>query len=212
MAMKRETGSKDSEIWLLGDSNPRNWDAALETPLDPRHPARHSIWTPILDIIQDRVFRSARLRIDTQPIYIRNAIEDPSQKPKSNQKIWPSLVKSEVQAYREHLHTHLTKFTFAFGAFAYEFARRSTDEKPIRAYSYWGARHLGEAFRRKVQDFDLARINVFPLLHVSIARRRFIKSHDYFCDREGANYFEYVGEAISGLLIDHSSLLRIWIT
>ena len=41
-------------IWLIGDSNPKNWENRLSYPLDARHPARHSIWTPVLDAMQDR--------------------------------------------------------------------------------------------------------------------------------------------------------------
>lgn len=74
--MDRETGDPHFPIWLLGDSNPRNWENHLKTPLDPRHPARHNIWTPILDEIQDRLFRRLRMRLDTSKMYIRNAIED----------------------------------------------------------------------------------------------------------------------------------------
>ncbi|MBK8048508.1 MAG: hypothetical protein IPK16_16155 [Anaerolineales bacterium] len=68
--MNRDVGDKTCPIWLLGDSNPSNWQDVLVTPLDPRHPARHSIWTPVLDVMQDRVFRKQRLRIDTSSIYI----------------------------------------------------------------------------------------------------------------------------------------------
>lgn len=76
--MKKEVGSRNSDIWLLGDSNPKNWQKVLKTPLDPRHPARHNIWTPVLEVIQDRVFRTCRCRVDTSQIYVRNAVEDDS--------------------------------------------------------------------------------------------------------------------------------------
>jgi hypothetical protein len=46
--MKPLVGDPDFPIWLLGDSNPKGWQSVLETPLDPRHPARHNIWTPVL--------------------------------------------------------------------------------------------------------------------------------------------------------------------
>lgn len=58
--MKKDIENKAFNIWLLGDSNPKNWDSILETPLDPRHPARHSIWTPVIDVIQDQAFRELK--------------------------------------------------------------------------------------------------------------------------------------------------------
>ena len=46
----------------------------LDTPLDPRHPARHSIWTSVADPMQDRLYRQKKLRLDTSRLYIRNAM------------------------------------------------------------------------------------------------------------------------------------------
>ena len=86
--MKKEVGNKDFAIWLLGDSNPAKWEKVLETPLDPRHPTRHNIWTPVLDVIQDKVFRTSKSRIDASSIYIRNAVESPNDKPLKNDSKW----------------------------------------------------------------------------------------------------------------------------
>ena len=86
--MMREVGSRDFDVSLLGDSNPRGWQNALKTPLDPRHPARHSIWTSVLEVIQDRVYRESRQRVDTVSIYIRNAVGDPDDKPDSRRIVW----------------------------------------------------------------------------------------------------------------------------
>jgi len=209
--VKKETGSKYSEIWLLGDSNPKRWQGVLETPFDPRHPARHSIWTPVLDVIQDQVYRESRRRLDTSSLYIRNAIEDPSGKPASQSIMWEGISETEVRYFREILVEHRPKVLLSFGAFSFEFARRSLDQEPVRRYSYWGARQLGQEFRQRIAKFDLGAINLLPLLHVSIARGRFIQAHEYFCQQEGANYFEYVGKQIAEKLIDHQDELRIWI-
>ena len=209
--MKRETGSIHSEIWLLGDSNPRNWQDFLEAPFDPRHPARHSIWTPVLDVIQDHVFRESRRGLDTSSIYIRNAVEDPTGKPAPQSVKWEGMSEAEARSFREILAKHRPKVLFSFGAFSFEFARRSLDQKPGRRYSYWGARRLGQEFRQRIAEFDLGTINLLPLLHVSIARGRFVQAHEYFCEQDGANYFEYVGKQIAEKLIEHQGELRIWI-
>jgi hypothetical protein len=63
-----------------------------------------------------------------------------------------------------------------------------------------------------VLTFDPSHVNLFALLHVSIARGKFIESHEYFCDKPGANYFEEVAAAIAKLLIAHREALRVWIT
>ena len=211
MTMIRETGLRDFPLWLLGDSNPKNWANKLETPLDPRHPARHSIWTPVLDVVQDRVYRQSRLRVDTSNLFIRNAIGEPDNKPKGNETSWPDPVLQELQYYQTAIIESRPIFVFCFGAFAYEFARRAIGEASHHSHGYWGAKRLGEDFRKRVAGFHPGQTNIIPLLHVSIARGKFIESHEYFCDQKGANYFEYVGMQIADLLLKHQDSLRIWI-
>lgn len=211
MTMLREAGSKNSPIWLLGDSNPKNWADALETPLDSRHPARHSIWTPIMEEVQDRVYRHSRLRVDTSCLFIRNAIEDPIFKPAGSEITWQEPVLTEITSYRRMVDRYHPSLIFCFGAFSYEFARRVMNEAPEYVYSHWGAVNLGLDFRNRVSSFEPDRTNIFPLLHATIARGRFIQSHNYFCNQEGGNYFEFVGSNIANLLLVHKERLTIWI-
>jgi len=112
--MEKEIGNKDFAIWLLGDSNPKNWQDILLAPLDPRHPARHSIWTSVLDVIQDEVFRRCRTRVDTSAIYIRNAIEDPSMKPPSDTVDWKEDVISYIDELSKLLKQHRPILLFCF--------------------------------------------------------------------------------------------------
>jgi hypothetical protein len=104
--MKSEVGNKDFPIWLLGDSNPKNWQDILVSPFDSRHPARHSIWTPVLDVIQDNVFRKSRIRIDTSSIYIRNAIENPLDKPLGSSANWGTDLEKTIQEFGQILYQH----------------------------------------------------------------------------------------------------------
>jgi hypothetical protein len=53
--------------------------------------------------------------------------------------------------------------------------------------------------------------NILPLLHATIARGKFIQSHNYFCDQEGGNYFDFVGNHIAETLLLHRAALNIWI-
>jgi hypothetical protein len=100
---------------------------------------------------------------------------------------------------------------FSFGAFAFEFARRALGEEPKQSHSYWGARDLGHEFRQRADQFDLSVTNLLPLLHVSIARGRFIQSHEYFCNQKSGNYFEFAGSRIAQKLIEHRNKLGVWI-
>jgi hypothetical protein len=44
-----------------------------------------------------------------------------------------------------------------------------------------------------------------------ISGGKFVESHNYFCGQEGANYFEFVGASISGKLLEHQSVLKVWV-
>lgn len=209
--MKSEIGDKNFQIWLLGDSNPKNWQEILVTPLDPRHPARHSIWTPVLDVIQDSVFRNARKRVDTSSVYIRNAIENPFDKPTENQNNWNENVEQANRELSQLISQYHPVFVFCFGAFSFEFIRRALNENPKRPFGYWGAKRLGIEFRQRIQKFDPSKINILPLLHTSISRGRFFESHNYFTDQVGGNYFEFVGNHIADKLLKYDQDLKIWI-
>ena len=209
--MKREFGSKKFPIWLIGDSNPESWANVLNYPLDPRHPARHNIWTPILDGIQEQVFLADGRRVATDQLYARNAVQAKGDKPLDTEIEWqPGLLK-EVRNFAKLLTSYTPKLVFTFGAFAFEFARRSLKENPEGKTRGWTAKRLGQEFRQKVKDFDPEEINIFPLLHVSIARGRFLESHNYFTGREGGNYFDYVAKEIAPLLLGHKHVLPIWV-
>ncbi len=208
--MKKETGSRDAAIWLLGDSNPRNFHSVLEGPFDPRHPARHNIWTPIVDGIQDRLFRRIRQRVDMDHLYIRNAVEAAEIKPEGSMVTWEIAVEDEVQGFRHALTESPPTFIFTFGAFSHEFCRRALGHQPV-AYSGWTSKRLGEEFRAAIEAFQPGKINLFPLLHATIARGKFIESHNYYCGRNGGNYFDEVAGALADLLMTHQLELPVWI-
>jgi hypothetical protein len=209
--MKREAGERNFPIWLIGDSNPVHWQSYLEMPLDPRHPVRHNIWTPVLDVIQDKVFRAGKLRVDTSALYIRNAVDNPEKKPSQTDKKWKQVTENEILELKTLIEKHRPIIVICFGAFAFEFTRRALGEKNIKNYGYWGARRLGIEFRRRIGDFRPDSINILPLLHRSIAGGKFMQSHDYFCDKSGGNYFEMAGGDIADKLVKYKDQLHIWI-
>lgn len=206
--MDREAGDRSSPIWLLGDSNPTKWASKLTSPLDPRHPTRHNIWTPVLEVVQRRLFAAGRYCLDTSSLYIRNALENSINKPKGVN--WRNI-EADLLELRDLLQRHKPVMLLTFGNFSYEFARRASKIEPQRQYTYWTGIRLGNQFRQSVANFSIDTINLMPLLHASIARGHFLQMHSKFCNEEGANYFEYVGERIAHLLFANRDALSIWV-
>ena len=128
--MTREIGNAKGPLWLIGDSNPTNWADKLASPLDPRHPARHNIVTPILDGMQDALYRSCARRIETRELYIRNAVVSAGCKPNDREVSWSQGVLEQVDELREVLTGNRPTLILTFGAFSYEFARRAMRIEP----------------------------------------------------------------------------------
>ena len=208
--MNREAGSKAYPIWLIADSSPPRWEEHLRQPLDPRHPARHNIWTPILEGIQGHVFQAVRSRIDTTDLYVRNAVHNATDRP-ARRADWPPYVAMETRDLLDLITRYRPKLLLTFGAFACEFTRRSLDLGPPRAVSYWTSKKLGAEFRRGIEDFNPARIGHLPLLHVSIARGHFLQGHGDFTGPGDANYFDYAAREIAALLLAHRDAFSIWL-
>ncbi len=212
--MEKEDGTLDSQVWLIGDSNPENWDKYLHHPLDPRHPVRHNILTPILEVVQENVFHADRSRIDTKQFYIRNAVEDASGKPDSSdigKKWYDKHIVEELKEFRESLADKNPILVISFGAFAFEFCRRALEQNPERNYGYWDTTKLGIEFKQRISEFEPDRINLLPLLHVSIARGKFLTSHKNFCGKEGENYFEFVGQQLAAIILKHETCFSFWL-
>ena len=199
--MQRECGDINFPIWLLGDSEPKNWADVLFEPFDERHPIRHNIWTVIADMIQEIVFNANKQRIDFSRIYIRNAVDDPKNKPKPSESDWNSFdkLKNDLMQFNEMIIKYKPKMILSFGAFSYEFARRSINEQCDQySIKHWGAENLGKEFRLQIQN---PKYLVFPLLHRSIAGGKFIQSHNKFCNAKEANYFRYVSIELAKIIL-----------
>ena len=157
------------------------------------------------------MYRDEQRRVDTSRLYVRNAVHNYKLKEAARGEDWSEL-KEETGKLGRLLKQYEPPLVFTFGAVAFEFARRSLSECEERAYKYWSTKLLGEQFRRRVNGFTLGRPNVIPLLHSSIARGKFLVSHHYFTCVEDGNYFDYVADKVSPLLLNHKDCLDIWVS
>jgi hypothetical protein len=199
--MKDSTGDPKFPIWLIGDSPPEAWADKLDTPLDPRHPARHSIWTSVADPMQDRLFRRGKRRLDTSLLYIRNAKNQPLEQ-----------IHQSQETLKELLNKYKPSIVLTFGVLAFNITLWASGETPSVFVN--SAILLGEQFRSRIETFQDNKVNIIPLLHASIARRWFLSAHRGFVGAGGQappNYFDYVGTRLADLLLAKFSYRPIWI-
>jgi hypothetical protein len=229
--MRDYDGEKNFPIWLIGDSPPKNSEK-LNTPLDWRHPTRHSIWTPIENVIQRLLYNWKKTRLLSENIYTINSINSVNfRKPKSL-KQWKERIDNKgdelnlrinelkclIDDYRG-LHPSTPLILLTFGNFSYEMIRRSLRIGEPRNHSYWSQALLGEAFRKSISDFGTEKVNVFPLLHATIARRFFLDAHKNYCLNyeviqkmnlgsfpQCKNYFYYVGYHLATILYENYAM------
>jgi uracil-DNA glycosylase len=205
--MKDFIGDPEFPIWLIGDSPPEKWMDKLDYPLDMRHPARHNIWTSVADAIQDRLYRHNRLRLDTSRLYIRNASDRPLVVPGVEEQTQKSqkMLKEIIDRYQPEI-------VLTFGVFAFMTTLLASGETPQKLFKT--TKLLGEQFRSRIEHYNDQHVNVIPLLHISIARGRFLESHRDFIGNDAttySNYFDYVGEKLAELLIAKFLNKPIWI-
>ena len=199
--MRDFTGDPEFPIWLIGDSPPKKWVDKLDTPLDPRHPARHNIWTSVADPMQDRLYRQRGLRLDTSRLYIRNAMLSLDEQ-----------IQLSGPRLKELLDKYRPSLVLTFGASAFMIALFASGEVPQKLYKT--TKLLGEQFRSRIEKYDENNVNIIPLLHVSIARRWFLSAHRDFVGTYGSmppNYFDYVGIKLADLLLAKLHDKPIWI-
>ena len=186
----KELEEKTSPIWLL---------------FNPKHPAvRHYIWTPVLAVIQDKVYRELRTRIDNSKIFIRNAVSDSKIVP-NTLNWWDSKVATEIKQFRTMALEHEPKILISFGAFPFEFVRRVYAIKPEKGPKFWGTANLGDEFGKSIENFDIDKTNIVPLLRRVVASDKFIEDPCY-----SENYFHYVGTKLAEKIIENKDSLNIW--
>ena len=190
--MKKEPENTSYPIWLV---------------VNPKYPAvRNDIWTPILDEIQDKVYRTLHIRIDTETIFIKNAVSDLGILPYTLN-WWAVELDKEIVMFRESVLKHQPKILFTIGAFPYEFVRRAYEIKPIKGPKYWSNANLEDEFEQSIANFDINLTNRIPLL------RRVITSgnRNYASLKKCENYFHDVGTKIADKILKNKENLKIWI-
>jgi len=194
--MKSELGNRSYPIWLL---------------INPKYPAvRYDIWRPVLDEIQDRVFREMQTRIDTSSIYIKSAVDDIRIVP-NTLNWWAKEVAKEIEFFREIVQEHKPKMLITFGAFPFEFARRVYEVKPEKGPKAWSTMVLQNEFEKSIENFDINRTNMIPLLRRVVSTDRFIETRDYMSPTDRETYFQHVGTKIAEKIIGNKDKLNIWI-
>lgn len=194
--MKQELGKRTYPIWLI---------------INPKYPAvRHDIWRPVLDEIQDRVFREFQTRIETSDIYIRSAVNDGGIVP-NTLNWWGREVAKEIEFYREIVEEHKPKMIISFGAFPYEFTRRVFEVKPEKGPKAWSSSIIQDEFERAIENFDINQTNRVPLLRRVIATDKFIENRNFLSRTDRETYFQHVGAKIAEKIIENKENLDIWI-
>lgn len=193
--MKRESGERSFPIWVV---------------FNPKHPISHDNWTPVLDVIQDKVYREINTRIETTNIYYRDAVSDSRIVPNTLNWWGPEVVK-EIELFREIVFQDKPIMLFSLGAFAFEFLRRVYEIMPEKGPKAWSSSNLGEEFERSIESFDSYKTNLIPLLHRVGENAGFLDSHNYFSRKDGENYYHYVGTKLADKIIENKDRLNIWI-
>lgn len=208
--MKKSSGIESFPIWLVGDSPPAKWEDKLDVPFDSRHPTRHSIWTPIENIIQRELFASSKLRLRSEDIYIINAVDNADDKRESVAE-WKNL-KERMSFLQNKISSNRPKFILTFGQFSFEFMRRVLCRKERHSLKTWTCEKLGEQFRNAVDRYPVDEPVLVPLLHATIARGKYLEAHSKYCSFSdpNPNYFEYVGRSLAKQIERKFSNEDIW--
>jgi hypothetical protein len=127
-----ELGTTDIErarkIWLLGHSYPEAWVHVLNEPLDPRHPTRHNIWTPVLDRLQERVYSNGNhRRLDIGACHISNAAAKQAEKSPPDWDWSGQSIPERIRQLRSNVANFRPPILITFGANAYRFAQEALD-------------------------------------------------------------------------------------
>ncbi|MDQ7092520.1 hypothetical protein REC12_02830 [Desulfosporosinus sp. PR] len=192
--VKTEAGDRSSQIWLL---------------VNPKYPAVcRDIWIPILEVIQDKVYRQLHKRIDTKRIFIKNAVSDIGTVSRLSN-LCSAEIAEEIAILRKSILKHQPKILVTFGPVTYELVRRMLEinqEGP----KYWNTVDLENEFERSMADFDINRTNKIPLPRRVMVQGKFIdEGNDFWEDCD--NYFAEIGTKIAARIMENKDSLNIWI-
>jgi hypothetical protein len=191
---KTESGNRASHIWLL---------------VNPKYPSiRPDIWIPILEVIQDRVYRKLHKIIDIENIFIKNTVSDLGIVSR-NSVSWSKEISQDIMALRESILEYRPKMVITFGTMIYELLNRICEVRSEKDFMYWSTTNLRHEFDRSLENFDITRINRIPLPSRIMTRGKFIE--DWISWEDCENYFREIGTKIADKVIENNELLNIWI-
>lgn len=185
------TGNPEAPIWLIGDSAPER--EQVRFPLDPRHPTRHTIWTPVLEAAQDVLFGHGQFRprrLSPHGFHVRNAVRTAACK--SNHE----SVGTSMAELRALYGSFRPRTIITFGSFAFQFTVTAVESdmpcSNFRAKSM-SVRQIRSEFDARAQSEEKV---VVPLLHQIVGLQP-QKSHEPYLVDGTDNYFEYVGRHLA---------------
>ena len=201
-------------IWVVGHSYPPYWVSKLSGALDPRHPTRHSIWTSVLDYLQDQVYARAGLRLNVTQCYVFNAA---AKQPEMTRPDWEwkgTSIPARIRQLASYLKLYKPPVVVTFSTQAFVFASRANanDFTPRAPAPLPTVADLGAHFRQAIASFNPQGVNIFPLLHAYAARGGWHTVGPVFSQTQdpSTNYFEYSGRALGDLLVEQGRELPIW--
>lgn len=193
---KRTSGDRSYPIWLL---------------VNPKYPTvLYDIWAPILYEIQDKVYRKLHARIDTENIFIKNAVSDIGIVPKGT-KMWATDVAEETRILRESVLEYQPKIIITFGTMTYEFVNRALVEETEKGPKYWRTTNLENEFNMSIANFDIAHTNKIPLPRQIMVKGKPIDDRNYSSWEESETFFQEMGAKIADRIIENKDSLKIWI-
>lgn len=192
----RDSGKKTYPIWLL---------------VNPKYTVvRYDIWRPVLDEIQDKVYRELHTRIDTTNIYFRCAVKNSEIVP-NTLNWWGKEVAKEIDLFREIVLEYKPKMLISFGAFPYEFVRRVCNIKPEKGPKAWSTSILRGEFESSMDNFNINCTNRIPLLRRVVTGDNQRDNLNFVSLTEREAYFHHVGTKIAEKIIENKDNLNIWI-
>ena len=193
--MKIESGDRSHPIWLL---------------VNPKYPfVCWDIWIPILEEIQAKVHCKLHKRIDTEKLFMKNAVSDIGITKTPNCLV--AEVAKQIVILRESVLEHQPKIIITFGTSTYEFLKRVLEIRSEEGPKYWSTTNLEDEFERSIANFDINQINRIPLLRRVIKSGKSIKDRNDCSWEDSENYFRDVGTKIANRIIENEDSLKIWL-
>jgi uracil-DNA glycosylase len=163
----------------------------------------------VADYLQERVFDNGpQLRLDAQKLVFRNAFDSATQ---SKLDFTSSVVETQRVSLSQQLEQFHPPVVFTFGDEAYRFVSyANAPDKPVPLHRL-KLEDLGKRFRDVCEKFDPREVNIFPLLHASVARASWaIVGKRFSGPDEENNYFRYVGQKLGDVLLRYGRDWPIW--